>query len=345
LRKALVLFRKIVGVNDTTWSSQSLWQMALIYEQKHQYMYAVNHLKKILDLYPEYEHFTEVIDRLFQIATKLKSGKRPYYFGLIPGFKDYKSAIDFYQNVIQKAPSLSLAPQALMCIAEIEEFQKRPAKAIEALDQLIDQYPYSELSPEAYLQIARIYESLVVSSEHDQGALHKALNYYEDFAFLFPEHENCPSVHQRIDLLKAALARAKIRMADFYYFFQNNWLAADLLYGKALDIHYSSEIVQEVETKRQRIRQGISAPKCPIDFLFNTHEQDRKNQLWLKSIEAKSHLDFHEIPSFQNMTHKEDSSLSSQEKTADDFLPPFLKDSENPSLQVDLTQIKLTSEF
>jgi outer membrane assembly lipoprotein YfiO len=308
-------------------------------------MYAVNHLKKILDLYPEYEHFTEVIDRLFQIATKLKSGKRPYYFGLIPGFKDYKSAIDFYQNVVQKAPSSPLAPSALMCIAQIEEFQKRPAKAIEALDQLIDRYPYSELSSEAYLQIASIYENLVISSEHDQGALHKALNYYEDFTFLFPEHEKCPSIHQRIDLLKAALARAKIHMADFYYFSQNNWSAADLLYGEALNIYHSPKIVQEVDAKRQRIRQGIAAPKCPIDFLFDHHEQDRKNQLWLKSLKAELVPDFNESLSSQNKTPENGPSHFLQEKTADDFLPPSFKSPETPSLQVDLTQIKLTSEF
>jgi outer membrane protein assembly factor BamD len=357
-RRALSLFRKIENAHDHTWSPRALQQMAEIYEQTHQYIYAVRHLKKIFDLYPEYEHFSKVLDRLFQIAGKLKSGTRPYYFGLIPGLRDYKSAIDFYQSVVQRAPTSPLAPQALMCIAQIEESQKQPAKAIKALNQLIDQYPQSELSPEAFLYIARIYESLVISPEYDQGALREAINYYEDFTLLFPGHERYPWVLQQIDHLKTALAKAKIHMADFYYFSQNNWSAADRLYGEALAIYPSPEIIQEIDTKRQHVRQGISAPKCPVDFLFDHQEQDHKNRIWLETLQANKftaeppshpHHSVESHPSQdRSLAHPAKKNPSSpplkERKEAEHFLPPSAK-ADGPSLETDWTKIQLTSGF
>jgi outer membrane protein assembly factor BamD len=357
-RRALSLFRKIENVHDHTWSPRALWQIAEIYEQTHQYIYAVRHLKKIFDLYPEYEHFSKVLDRLFQIAGKLKSGTRPYYFGLIPGLRDYKSAVDFYQSVVQRAPTSPLAPQALMCIAQIEESQKQPAKAIKALNQLIDQYPQSELSPEAFLYIARIYESLVISPEYDQGALREAISYYEDFTLLFPGHERYPWVLQRIDHLKTALAKAKIHMADFYYFSQNNWSAADRLYSEALAIYPSPEIIQEVDTKRQRVRQGISAPKCPVDFLFDHQEQDHQNQAWLKALQSDkftTELSHHPNPPMHSNPAQDGSSTHSakqnpsllplkERKEAEHFLPPS-SNANGPSLEADWTKIQLTSGF
>ncbi|MDR2377592.1 MAG: outer membrane protein assembly factor BamD [Puniceicoccales bacterium] len=372
-RRARRLFQQLENARDATWSPLALWQIASIYEVSHQYLYAVNQLRKILDQYPDYEYFNDVVERIFQIAAQLQSGQRPHYFGLIPGFRDPKSAIDFYQNVVQRAPSSPWSAQALLCIAQIEREQKRPHKAIEALDRLMDRYPQSALAPEAYLFTAEIYESLVLSPEYDQGALGEALSYYEDFSFLFPEHEKCRWAQGQIAHLKASLARAKIHMGDFYYFSQNNWPAADLLYGEALVLHPSREIVEEIETKRQWLRQGQSAPKSPVDFLFDFREQDAKNQRWLASLspsaspknpdDSTQNLDGEtrgpddgpllapegsSTPSSQERTGKSrtNTGLSRRlrEKKPEDFLPPSA-DSTGPALDLKPTQVQLSSGF
>ncbi|MDR3143429.1 MAG: tetratricopeptide repeat protein [Puniceicoccales bacterium] len=360
-RRARRLFQEVENARDASWSPLALWQIAAIYEASHQYLYAVKQLRKILDQYPDYGYFNDVVERIFQIAARLQSGQRPHYFGLIPGFRDPKSAIDFYQNVVQKAPSSPGAAQALLCIAQIEKEQKRPDKAIETLDRLIDRYPQSELTPEAYLLTAEIYESLVLSPEYDQGALREALSYYEDFIFLFPEHERCRWAQGQIEHLKASLARAKIYMGDFYYFSQNNWPAADLLYGEALAIHSSREIIEEVEGKRQRLRQGQAAPKSPVDFLFDSRKQDAKNQRWLASLSSpvapKGPDDsiFPEPdPEGPNRPFPEEQTERSgtrighsrrlQEQKVEDFLPPSPKSTDS-ALDIKPTQVQLSSGF
>jgi hypothetical protein len=244
----------------------------------------------------------------------------------------------------------------------------------------MDRYPQSELVPEAYLLTAEIYESLVLSPEYDQGALGEALSYYEDFTFLFPEHEKCRWAQGQIEHLKASLARAKIHMGDFYYFSQNNWPAADLLYGKALALHPAREILEELEAKRQRLRQGQSAPKSPVDFLFDSREQDAKNQRWLASLSVpvsprnpddgtlnpdggagspddgplpgpeRPHGPFFQEPTGfpKERTGRSGArtgpSRRLREKKPEDFLPPSA-DSTSPALDLKPTQVQLSSGF
>jgi len=58
------------------------------------------------------------------------------------------------------------------------------AKAIEAFQQIIDNYPYSDYAILAELKIADAY--------YDDGKYDEALSYYRDFGDLHPQHEQVP---------------------------------------------------------------------------------------------------------------------------------------------------------
>jgi outer membrane protein assembly factor BamD len=57
-------------------------------------------------------------------------------------------------------------------------------KAIEILQSIIDNYPYSEYAVEAELEIADAY--------YADGKYEEALSYYRDFSDLHPDHEKVP---------------------------------------------------------------------------------------------------------------------------------------------------------
>jgi outer membrane protein assembly factor BamD (BamD/ComL family) len=76
----------------------------------------------------------------FKLAALLKGGSRSHYFGIIPRFNDYKSAVDFYDRIIRHAPYHELTPIALVNLAELALNKKKLGEAIDALDRLIDCY-------------------------------------------------------------------------------------------------------------------------------------------------------------------------------------------------------------
>ncbi len=74
----------------------------------------------------------------------------------------------------------ALKPRRLLGIFPHTNHQK----AIDAFQEIVDNYPYSEYSVKAELEIANTY--------YNQEKWEEALSYYRDFGDLHPENENVP---------------------------------------------------------------------------------------------------------------------------------------------------------
>ena len=159
---------------------EALYEMGQIYMQRHQYEQAFKSYQMIIMEYPSYPKFNDVIKTQFEIASQLQCGSRPYYWGLIPGFRDYCGAIEYYESIVTNAPYSEYAPMALMNIADLAKEHKKSEDVVDALDRLISYYRASELAPRAYMMLAETYSCMVMGPEYDQGSTIRALNYYED---------------------------------------------------------------------------------------------------------------------------------------------------------------------
>src|SRR5262249_55967274 len=97
-------------------------------------------------------------------------GKRPYYWGLIPGFRDYDAAIDLFEKMVKNAPFSKQAPKALMFISHLSKKYRKVEDAWDALERIINEYPNSSQAEEAYLVLAETYAESVQGPAYDQGA-------------------------------------------------------------------------------------------------------------------------------------------------------------------------------
>ncbi|MDR2720692.1 MAG: outer membrane protein assembly factor BamD [Puniceicoccales bacterium] len=253
---------------DSVFAPEAYYQMGKIRRQKRQYKHAFKAFDAIITKYPQYPGFNRVVREQFDLATLLKGGSRPYYFGVIPGFKDYASAIEFCESIIKHAPYNDLAPLALVNISELALKEKKSAEAIDALDRLIDGYPDSEYAPYAYLKIASICAGLVKSVKNDQGATQEAVHYYEDFLILYPTHELAEEARCGLDKMKTKLAMSKIDVGDFYFQSHNNPKAAVIMYEEAISVYPNSKSAALAKEKIDCVRAGNLPKKTPVDFLF-----------------------------------------------------------------------------
>ncbi|MDR2779271.1 MAG: outer membrane protein assembly factor BamD [Puniceicoccales bacterium] len=264
---------------NTIFAPEAYHQIGKIKMSKKQFNDAFKAFTIITKKYPEYPHFNDVLHEKFEIARLLKSGERPKYFGLIPGFKDYQSSINFYKKIIADAPFSEIAPLALIHIGNFAISKDHPLDAIAAFEQLIDEFPYSEYTPEAYLKLADIYAKMTKSPFYDQGATKLAINYYEDFLTLYPNHEDAARARATYDLMKTRLAESKLFIGDFYFNAKNNGKAAIIMYNKMIHFLPDSEIAHSARKKIEYIRAGNLPKATPIDFLFGKCQRSTDDQL------------------------------------------------------------------
>lgn len=278
---ALAKYEKVYKqYRDSIFAPEAYYQTGKIREQKHQYKSAFKAFRAVIDKYPQYPGFTKVLHEQFELASLLKSGSRPYYFGIIPGFRDRVSAIEYYENIVRTAPYNELAPLALVNIAELYLRDKRPADAIDALDRLIDGYPNSEYTPRAYLKIAKIYAGLVKSTKHDPGAIQEAIHYYEDFLILYPTHEDVKEAEIQLDKMKTRLAQSKIDIGDFYFQARNNPRAAVIMYNEAITTYPGSAIAESAKNKIEYVKSGHRPRRTPVDFFFGRYKRP-SDEAWI----------------------------------------------------------------
>lgn len=249
-------------------AAESYFLRGLLYESDRKFNSAIDMFTKIVKQYPDSLWFSYSVEKCFLIAEQLQNGIRPKYFGVIPGFKDYNSAVQNYELVVRYAPYSRYAPHALIEIANLHVKMKNYDQAVEALDRIIDLYPDSVEVAEAYLKTAEIYAKMVKSEEHNQGGALAARRYYKEFIDIFPQHEHVEFARQKILDLDNSVVESKISLGDFYFNARYNECAAKKMYQMAIDF---APYVSAADTARQRITDidnGMLPKSTPIDFLF-----------------------------------------------------------------------------
>jgi outer membrane protein assembly factor BamD len=258
---------------DTVFAPEAYYQTGKIKVSRRQFNDAFEAFNAIAKKYPKYPRFNNVLREEFEIARLLKSGERPKYFGVIPGFRDYRATFNFYKKVVDDAPFSDIAPLALSHMAELAASKNEPADTIASLERLIDSYPYSEYTPWAYFKLGEIYSKMAKSPLYDQGATKLAMGYYEDFLALYPDDERAEEAQLAYEAMKVRLARSKLLLGDFYFNARNNVRAAVIMYRKAARELPDSAVADEAAEKINYIRNGGLPRKTPVDFLFGRYRR------------------------------------------------------------------------
>jgi outer membrane protein assembly factor BamD len=258
---------------NSIFAPEAYYQTGKIKIGKSQFNDAFKAFSMITRKYPEYSRFNDVLHEEFEVARLVKSGERPKYFGVIPGFRDYRTAIGFYKKIVEDAPFSDIAPLALSHIGELAMNEDKYPDAIAAFEQLIDEYPYSEYTPGAYFHLGNIHARIVKSPLYDQGSVKMAIDYYEDFLAMFPEHELVDDVKEACETMRTRLATSKLLIGDFYFNARNNPKAAIIMYRNAAKMLPDSEIAQRAHDRIDYIRAGNLPKKRPVDFLFGRYRR------------------------------------------------------------------------
>ncbi|MBI2518381.1 MAG: outer membrane protein assembly factor BamD [Opitutae bacterium] len=249
-RSAIKLYQKVAKrYPNSIYAAESLYRVGLLYQGRKEYYKAFDSYQDLLAKYPGTEKFNQVVAEQYRIASQMLEGARPYVWGLFPGFKNRERSVEYFEKIIANAPYSDYAPLSLMNVARGQQKLGATEEAIDALDRMINTYPRSVLTPDAYLKIAQTHASLVTGPYYDQGSTKEAITYFEDYLILFPGDSGAAQAEKGLADMKRVLANSKLIIADYYFKYRKNYKAAKVFYNEAITVFPDSDVAAKAKTK------------------------------------------------------------------------------------------------
>jgi outer membrane protein assembly factor BamD len=184
--------------------------------------------------------------------------------------KEYKAAIENYQQVIDKYPFSPYAEDAEMKIGLAYYQQKEYAEAIGALDDFERMHPTSKNLELVSYYIGLSYYDQIGREDQDQGKTVAALRRFQELEQRFPEGDFAELAHDKVVVCREMLARNQMIVGTYYYK-RANFRAAESRFAELLqkypespvapDALYELGISLEREGKRYSAAQAFAAVK------------------------------------------------------------------------------------
>ncbi|MCF7689038.1 MAG: tetratricopeptide repeat protein [Cephaloticoccus sp.] len=278
IRAALKGYKKVVAKYGTSiYTPEALYRSAKLYLERKQYTKAFDAYQGIIARYPSTPRFNEIIGEQYRIASALLDGARGYYWGIIPGLPDRPKGIQQFEFILLEAPYSDYAPLALMNIARGHQKLRNTEEAIDALDRMINNYPQSLLTADAYLKLAQTHASLVDGPYYDQASTQEAITYFQDFMILFPGDPSISAADAGLGDMRTILAQSKMKMGDFYFYKRDNYTAARVFYNEAITVYPDSAVAGIAKQRLAEVEAAATAHQ-PAGESDKTDSQPKKKK-------------------------------------------------------------------
>ena len=276
---ALSRYKKVTKLYpNSIYAPEAYYHIGTIRLARHQYLKAFKAFQEVVSRYPNTARFNEVVERVTLIpmgAARLRIAAFPaigdgpdahagpagdlldgarnhsWFFGL--GFRNREASVGMFELVVSNAPYGEYAPVALMSIAKAHQHLKNPEQSIDALDRMINTYPKSVLTPDAYLRSAQAYASIVEGPNYDQTSTKEAITYFEDFVILFPGDTNISGAEKGLADMKVVLAESKLKTGDYYLKYRRNYKAAKVFYNEAITDYPDSKVAVHARAELTKV--------------------------------------------------------------------------------------------
>ncbi len=139
--------------------------------------------------------------------------------------KDYKEAVELYDEVERQHPYSEWAPRSQIMSAYTQYKDQKYDDAVLTLERFVKLHPGHESTPYAYYMIAQCYYEQISDVGRDQGMTQKALDALRDVVKRYPNTDYARDTQLKLDLVEDHLA-GKEMMVGRYYLQREEYLAA-----------------------------------------------------------------------------------------------------------------------
>jgi len=165
--------------------------------------------------YRDSPHFSEAIEKQYEIAEEAKGGKKQRGMLLINMKMNSSEVIKFYEKIIKNAPFGKYAPLAQFSIAEIQQDLKEKDKAVAAYNKVVENYPHTSQAAEAQFRIGSI-SNIAAQRSEDASNLLAARDALRTYIATNPGGDRKQETEMILHQVNTAEANQSLTVAKFY---------------------------------------------------------------------------------------------------------------------------------
>jgi len=241
------------------YAPQAQYLVGRCYEEQGKDEQAFKHYQRLLEKYPKMTNAHEVLERQFIIANKFLGGQWRKALGVIPLPPSREKTIEMYEKIIKNAPYSDVAPQAQINIGAANEKSRRYAEAMKAYEKAADRYSEREtVAADAMYKAGQAAIKQARTAEYDQSTATRAIETFTEFNALYPNDSRAPQTKAQIDTLKAEQALGSYKIARFYES-KKRWPAALIYYNEVLVLDPNGPRAKDARERIAEIKQRIEA--------------------------------------------------------------------------------------
>jgi outer membrane protein assembly factor BamD (BamD/ComL family) len=210
--------------------------------------------QKLIERYPKVANYDEVLLRQMAIANRFLAGQWFRAFNYVPFFPSMEKTIKMYEQVLKNGPYSEVAPQAQLNIGAAHEKKVVSDfdEAGRAYERAADKYADRKEGADGLFRAGETYYKQAKKAEYDQSVAAKSIATFTDFATLHPADRRGPEALKRVESLKTEQARGSFEIAR-YYERHRKWKAAQIYYNAVNDLLRETPDATLAETARKRI--------------------------------------------------------------------------------------------
>lgn len=165
----------------------------------------------------------------------------------------YILALEKLQKVKNQHPYSKEAVEAQLRIGDVYFLQESYAESAATYEAFRDLHPkHPKLSYAAYRVGLAYYSDLPGNHARDLSSGYKAQDAFRDFLEHFPNDENAPAAKAKLVETRGVLAEKEIYIADFYYK-REMWEAAKGRYTKVVNLYSDTGFAESAKKRLQAI--------------------------------------------------------------------------------------------
>lgn len=266
---------------------ESQYRLGTIYEESGDLLKAHKAYQNLLKTYPQSERFEEVVEREYGLGMAFLSGEKGKVFG-IKIKPSLSTSIEIFKGLVEAAPFSAYGDKAQyqLGIAHLKAGQYD--QAVEALQEVVDQYPQSPLVQDARLQMTEAAYAKSQVETRDQSALDEAsaqADWYLKKYGTSAEADKAAKIRREVDERNA---EKNYRIGAYYE--KENYLESALIYYRDTAKRYSETLwgqkaadkmrsleqpVTYLTAKEDDVRAQISKLEAELNALGKGDKQER----------------------------------------------------------------------
>ncbi len=214
--RAIEEFEKLTETFPTSrLAAEGVYYVGQAYEQKDDTAKAADNYQKLVDKYPYSDRIKDAMRREFEIANEFAAGGKVKVLG-VPALPGQEKALELYNHIVKNAPYGSFGDQAQYRIGELYKKQGEYELSKKAYVTLVEEYPSSDLVPQARYEIARSSMLASNTQQYSDQRAQEALEEFQDFKKEFADKPQAVEADESIKQIRTEKAKRDFDVAAFY---------------------------------------------------------------------------------------------------------------------------------